>query len=49
LVDSFGGSWPMLALSTLFAAVNFLSIMGIASGLKVRRYPVERRQVACAG
>jgi MFS superfamily sulfate permease-like transporter len=35
LVDSFGGSWPMLALSaTLFAAVNFLSIMGIASGFE---------------
>jgi MFS superfamily sulfate permease-like transporter len=35
LVDSFGGSWPMLALSaTLYAAVNFLSIMGIASGFE---------------
>mmetsp|Transcript_44061 Transcript_44061/g.66404 ORF Transcript_44061/g.66404 Transcript_44061/m.66404 type:complete len:463 (-) Transcript_44061:755-2143(-) len=35
VVDRFGGSWPMLALSaTLFAAVNFLSIMGIASGFE---------------
>jgi MFS superfamily sulfate permease-like transporter len=35
LVDCFGGSWPMLALSaTLFAGVNFLSIMGIASGFE---------------
>jgi MFS superfamily sulfate permease-like transporter len=31
----FGNSWPMLIISaTLFAAVNFLSIMGIASGFE---------------
>jgi MFS superfamily sulfate permease-like transporter len=35
LVERFGGSWPMLALSaSVFAAINFLSIMGIASGFE---------------
>jgi len=35
LLDCFGGSWAMLALSaTIFAGVNFLSIMGIASGFE---------------
>ena len=35
VVDRFGGSWVMMAISaTLFAAVNFLSIMGIASGFE---------------
>ena len=35
LVEQFGGSYVMLALSaTIFAAVNFLSIMGIASGFE---------------
>lgn len=35
LVERFGGSYIMLAVSaTLFAAVNFLSIMGIASGFE---------------
>ena len=32
IVDRFGGSWILLAISaTIFAAVNFLSIMGICS------------------
>jgi sulfate permease, SulP family len=35
LAERFGGSYIMLALSsTMFAAVNFLSIMGIASGFE---------------
>ena len=35
LAERFGGSYPVLILSaTLFAAVNFLSIMGIASGFE---------------
>jgi len=35
IVERFGNSWIMLSISaTLFAAVNFLSIMGIASGFE---------------
>lgn len=35
VVDRFGGSYAMLGLSaTLFAAVNFLSVMGILSGFE---------------
>ena len=35
IIERFGNSWLMLALSaSLFAAVNFLSIMGIASGFQ---------------
>lgn len=35
IVERFGNSWVMLVVSaTLFAAVNFLSIMGIASGFE---------------
>jgi MFS superfamily sulfate permease-like transporter len=35
LVDQFGGSYILLALSSLlFAAVNFISIMGIATGFE---------------
>uniref|UniRef100_A0A7S2R504 SLC26A/SulP transporter domain-containing protein n=1 Tax=Eucampia antarctica TaxID=49252 RepID=A0A7S2R504_9STRA len=35
IVEQFGGSYVMLIISaTLFAAVNFLSIMGIASGFE---------------
>ena len=35
IVERFGNSWLMLAISSsLFAAVNFLSIMGIASGFE---------------
>ena len=35
IVERFGNSWAMLFLSaTLFAGVNFLSIMGIASGFE---------------
>lgn len=35
LVERFGGSWVMLAVSSsIFAGVNFLSIMGIASGFE---------------
>ena len=35
LVERFGNSWVMLVVSaTLFAAVNFLSIMGITSGFE---------------
>lgn len=35
ILERFGNSWTMLAISaTLFAAVNFLSIMGIASGFE---------------
>ncbi len=35
LVEQFGGSYVMLTITaTLFAAVNFLSIMGIASGFE---------------
>lgn len=35
IIERFGNSWLMLAVSaSLFAAVNFLSIMGIASGFQ---------------
>lgn len=35
VVDQFGGSWIMLAISScIFAGVNFLSIMGIASAFE---------------
>mmetsp|Transcript_9187 Transcript_9187/g.14127 ORF Transcript_9187/g.14127 Transcript_9187/m.14127 type:complete len:470 (-) Transcript_9187:1677-3086(-) len=35
VVEQFGGSWVMLSISAaLFAGVNFLSIMGIASGFE---------------
>jgi MFS superfamily sulfate permease-like transporter len=35
IVTQFGGSWFMLALSaSIFAGVNFLSVMGIASGFE---------------
>ena len=35
IIECFGGSWIMLMVSaTLFAAVNFLSIMGIAAGFE---------------
>ena len=50
LVERFGGSYVMLALSsTIFAAVNFLSIMGIASGFESENgiaWSAERELVA---
>jgi MFS superfamily sulfate permease-like transporter len=50
LVDRFGGSYIKLAISaSLFAAVNFLSIMGIASGFETENgipWSAEREMIA---